>query len=569
MNRNPSATRIDDILKLLPRNFLSLTVFKWTLPISLGLAVIITPVEINSAQEVMKWLFIGFCGHMSMLPFVYYGREKNFNEQVLLVLLAGFTRGAVGGILAPLFDVQDTLSLPTRTANSMMAVFYWNIAGAVIVEYGVEFRAKLRVLLNEILEKNITGLSDAAKKSSNHIVEIIGTLEEKIIATVGSAPTRDSLQEASREIDALINNYIKPLSQSRWKDGELIWARAGFLAVLKRTLSLNAIPVVAVILLTWPFTLLVQLTRIGLVQTIIVQITWTSIVLVMAKATYRGNLVRGKLLGKNLQFLSLLSVPYLITFFVQLATEGNNPQEISTMISGYLLSAVTQITFYIIGALLLALRNDQEFVFEFIGDVIKAGELEKLLERTKPGNVDGNYAQYLHAEVQSQLLACKLLLLKAAESDFELFPPEITRQIVERMDKLKQPYERPSARIPSKRIEALQQSWAGLAEISYHFSDEFSELHSYSDICSQLIEEAVVNSIRHGKANKIQVTGIKEADYLSIEVIDNGQFSESSRHSGLGSILFNTFARDWSLRREPEATVLSFTIEVSNQGSSN
>ena len=56
---------------------------------------------------------------------------------------------------------------------------------------------------------------------------------------------------------------------------------------------------------------------------------------------------------------------------------------------------------------------------------------------------------------------------------------------------------------------------------------------------------------------------------MSIEVIDNGQFSESSRHSGLGSILFNTFAHDWSLRREPEATVLSFTIEVSNQGSSN
>ena len=569
MNQQLSATRVDDILKLLPRNFLSLTVFKWTLPISLVLAVISTPVEINSAQEVLKWLFIGFCGHMAIFPFVHYGREKKFNEQVLLVLLAGFTRGAVGGILAPLFEVQDSLSLPTRAANSMMAVFYWNIAGAIIVEYGVEFRAKLRVLLNEILEKNITGLSVAAKKSSNHIVEIIGTLEERILATVGTSPTREKLQEASNEIDALINNHIKPLSQSQWKDGELIWARAGFLAVLKQTLSYNPIPVVAVILLTWPFTLLVQLSRIGLVQTIIVQITWTSIVLVMAKAIYRGNLVRGELLGKNLQFLSLLSVPYLITFFVQLATEGNNPQEMSTMISGYLLSAVTQSTFYVIGALLLALRNDQEFVFEFIGDVIKAGELEKLLERTKPGNVDGNYAQYLHAEVQSQLLACKLLLLKAAESDFELFPPEVTRQIVERMEKLKQPYARPSARIPAQRMEALQQSWTGLAEISHDFSVEFSQLHSYSDICSQLIEEAVVNSIRHGKANKIQAIGKKNEDHLLIEVRDNGQFSESSRHSGLGTILFNTFARDWSLRRESETTVLSFTIEVSDQGSAN
>ena len=272
MNQQLSATRVDDILKLLPRNFLSLTVFKWTLPISLALAVISTPVEINSAQEVLKWLFIGFCGHMAIFPFVHYGREKKFNEQVLLVLLAGFTRGAVGGILAPLFEVQDSLSLPTRAANSMMAVFYWNIAGAIIVEYGVEFRAKLRVLLNEILEKNITGLSVAAKKSSNHIVEIIGTLEERILATVGTSPTREKLQEASNEIDALINDHIKPLSQSQWKDGELIWARAGFLAVLKRTLSFNPIPVVAVILLTWPFTLLVQLSRIGLIQTIIVQI---------------------------------------------------------------------------------------------------------------------------------------------------------------------------------------------------------------------------------------------------------------------------------------------------------
>ena len=569
MNQQLSATRVDDILKLLPRNFLSLTVFKWTLPISLVLAVISTPVEINSAQEVLKWLFIGFCGHMAIFPFVHYGREKKFNEQVLLVLLAGFTRGAVGGILAPLFEVQDSLSLPTRAANSMMAVFYWNIAGAIIVEYGVEFRAKLRVLLNEILEKNITGLSVAAKKSSNHIVEIIGTLEERILATVGTSPTREKLQEASNEIDALINDHIKPLSQSQWKDGELIWARAGFLAVLKQTLSYNPIPVVAVILLTWPFTLLVQLSRIGLVQTIIVQIIWTSIVLVMAKAIYRGDLVRGELLGKNLQFLTLLVIPYVITFFVQLATAADNPQEISTMISGYLLSAVTQSTFYVIGALLLALRNDQEFVFEFIGDVIKAGELEKLLERTKPGNVDGNYAQYLHAEVQSQLLACKLLLLKAAESDFELFPPEVTRQIVERMEKLKQPYARPSARIPAQRMEALQQSWTGLAEISHDFSVEFSQLHSYSDICSQLIEEAVVNAIRHGKANKIQAIGKKNEDHLLIEVRDNGQFSESSRHSGLGTILFNTFARDWSLRRESETTVLSFTIEVSNQGSAN
>jgi len=562
MRINSEATKISQVLSLLPKKIISLTVFKWTLPLSLVLAVVSTPASISDGSEIAIWLLIGALGHMSMLPFVIYGRDKSSSEQIMLVLLMGFTRGGVIAVLAPLFDVTDSLPAAQRVVNSMVAVFYWSQAGAVIVEYGIEFRQRLRALLNEVLEKNIVGLPLAAKRSQNSVMEVIGHLQEKIIATVGSAPSKEQLQNASREIDALINNYIKPLSQSRWKDGEIVWVKAGFLAVLKRTLSLNPLPIVAVIALTLPFTLIAQISRIGLIQTVQVQIIWTLIVLVITLFVYRKKPIDGNFLKLNCKFFLLLPLAYVATFFVQIVSPLPQESSVINMLRGYLLSAVTQVIAYLIGSLLLSLHKDQEFVFEFISELIRAGELESLLSKTKSGNLDVNYAQYLHAEVQSQLLACKLLLLKAAESEFEIFSPEVTKQITDRMEKIKQPYEKAAARVPAERLVELQNSWAGLAKISHHLPPELSQLHGYSDITSQLIEESVVNSIRHGKATEIQVTAAFEGSLLVVTVSDNGEFISNHGHSGLGTILFNTFTTKWILARQGDSTVLSFAIET-------
>jgi hypothetical protein len=496
-----------------------------------------------------------------MLPFVLYGRNKDFAEQILLLLLMGFVRGAVIGIFAPIFSVQDSLPVLVRAVNSMLAVFYWFQAGAIIVEYGSEFRNKLRLLLGEVIEKNIANFSAQAKESNNKVVEVIGFLQEKIVKTVGSSPSKEELYEASGEIDRLITDHIKPLSQSRWKDGELVWVRTGFFAVLRRTLSLNPIPVVAVILLAWPFTIVAQISRIGWAQTVVVQITWSTLAYLLTRIVYR-NFIAEQVLRKNVTFLIALPSAYLVTFLVQYNIPIGSNQSFTDMFGGYLISALSQIALYLVGCLLLALRNDQEFVFQFIADAIKAGELERLLEKTKSGNLDANYAQYLHAEVQSQLLACKLLLLKAAESNFSLFPPEITRQIVDRMERLKQPYEKPPARIPSQRLAELQRSWDGLAQVSYDCSSEFSELHSYSDVTSQLIEEAVVNSIRHGKATEIQVNGTGSGDFITIQVHDNGSFTGGKSHRGLGTILFETFADSWQLEGGSNGSTLTFTVDT-------
>ena len=120
-----SPTQAGVILKLLPKKFLSMTVYKWTLPLSLLLAVTSTAQDIKSISGVFIWLCIGALGHLAMLPFVLYGRNKDFGEQILLLFLMGFVRGAVIGIFAPIFGVQDSLPVLVRAVNSMLAVFYW------------------------------------------------------------------------------------------------------------------------------------------------------------------------------------------------------------------------------------------------------------------------------------------------------------------------------------------------------------------------------------------------------------------------------------------------------------
>ena len=134
------------------------------------------------------------------------------------------------------------------------------------------------------------------------------------------------------------------------------------------------------------------------------------------------------------------------------------------------------------------------------------------------------------------------------------------------MEKIKQPYVRPAAQITTQRLEEISKSWSGLAEISYDLPPELSQHQPYSKVTSQLIEEAIVNSIRHGKATKISVRGSKTLDLIEVSVTDNGKFENIANEEGLGSILFNTFAHDWSINSVGNNTVLTFTVSTKDTG---
>ncbi len=554
------------IYEVMPKQIIFVRVFWWLYPISIVLPFLFGQIDNSNLKDISMWLLIASLAHLSMFPFVFYGKSgRSVNEQIYLILVMGIVRGLMLSLIPPIFDMRDEISLISRVVNSSVAVFYWNIFGAIAIQYSSIFRNNVKEILNEILEKQIIGISAAAKNSSRDLTRVIGHLQERISETVGANPTKAQILAASKDIDNLIIQHIKPLSKSQWRDGQLIWLRAGLLSVITNSLKSTKIPVIGVVLIALPFSLVSQTGRIGLIGTLIVQSIWTSLTFLLSWLIYRDNSL-DKTFKNNLWFLlSVVFISYPTTFVLQSKISLASPSYLDSKYQGYFFSMIVEITLFLVGALLIAIRDEQEFAFEFLKGVISRGDLENLITKTRSGNSDAQFAQYLHAEVQSQLLACKLLLLKAAESNFELFPPEITQQIMERMEKISQPFDRPLARITSKRVDELANSWVGLASITSNLPVELETLHPYSDIVSQLIEEAVVNSIRHGGAKEINIFAEFSGLDLKVRVSNDGVFDTASGSRGLGSILFDTFSKEWSLTNEGGQTVLLFVIDTTQK----
>ena len=567
MNRLASNFYAADLFKIQPKQLLTSSVFWWFLPISVLLPIFFGQYNVDSFRDISTWLLIGIIAHFAMFPFVIYGRSgKTLIEQVILVFMMGIVRGILISILPPIFDMQDEQSFLARVTNSAVAVFYWNMIGSIILEHGSKFRSRVKEILNEILEKQLLGAPSAAKESSHELTRIIGTLQEKIVAMVGSSPRKEDIVKASEDIDALINQHIRPLSKSRWRDGQLTWVRAGIFSVIRSCLESNRIPVVTVIIFSIPFSIITQTNRIGLLGTLIIQSFWVFLTLVINWLVYRKN-PTSNLTKHNLVFLAgVVFIAYPVTYIFQSKMPMASPESLESIVQGYIVSMVTQVSLYILATFVISLREGQDFAFDYLKEIINRGELANLVDRTRSDNSDAQFAQYLHAEVQSQLIACKLLLLKAAESNFELFPPEVTKQILERMAKISKPYEPAMIKTPAAQISELSTSWAGMARISYELPAELESMKEYSQIVSQLITEGVVNSIRHGGANEISISATFTGKDLQVKIMDNGHLESDTNSRGLGSILFNTFAKSWSLSRVDNQTVLLFVIDTNQKG---
>jgi hypothetical protein len=567
MSKLPIKFYASDLLKIQPKQLLTSAVFWWILPISALLPIFFGQYNVDGLRDISTWLFIGVAAHFAMFPFVIYGKNgKTITEQIVLIFMMGIVRGILISILPPIFGLQDEQSFSARVANSAVAVFYWNVIGSVILEYGFKFRGRVKELLNEILEKQLLGMPSVAKESSNELTRIIGVLQEKIVTIVGNSPSREDIIKASSDIDALINQHIKPLSKLRWRDGQLTWVRSGVFSVIRTCLESNRIPVVAVILFSIPFSIVAQTSRIGLLGTLLVQSFWLIVTLGINWLVYRKNST-SNLTNKNLTFLAgVVFISYPATYLFQSKIPLATPDSLESIVQGYIVSMITQVSLYIIATFVISLREVQDFAFAFLKETIRRGDLSKLVDRTRSNSLDTQFAQYLHAEVQSQLIACKLLLLKAGESNFELFPPEVTQQIVERMEKISLPYEPAKIKSPAAQVRDLSTSWAGMAKISYELPDEFEDINGYSQILSQLITEGVVNSIRHGGANEISISATFGGNEIQVKIVDNGHLESDTNSQGLGSILFSTFAKSWNLSREDNQTVLLFIVDTNQKG---
>jgi len=374
-------------------------------------------------------------------------------------------------------------------------------------------------------------------------------------------PTPQNISEQARNIDQLVREHIRPLSHSEWKDGELVRTRIGLFSSLKAVLMERKVPVLGLIFLTLPYAIMTGVNNFGVVRMVVLEFVWISTLLNVRLLTYAvTKRINGTSWFWNLFFFITSSIFSTVITTLLLFNWAGNEYQLSELVQMQLSASLKFVITSCVATFAITLLEDERSVLKLIAKNLSAKDVDELLLSANRSQESKDYAQYLHAEVQSHLLACKLLLLKSAESDFTLLSTEVTRQVIERFESIKEPYERTHVKKTTDRVEEIAQLWKGMCSIRFDIPVEFDRSEAPRDVIAQLIEESIVNAIRHGQARNIEINAKKLDGTYSVNVINEGNWQEGNTGTGLGTILFNTFASDWSLYRDGDRTVMSFHV---------
>lgn len=550
------------ILDSAPDLLISWKSFFWTFPVSVIGTVFLNPVPINGLEDFFTWVLITSLGHVAMAPFVIYSKSKTaVGEQLFLLALMGITRGSVMSLLVPITHVTDPMPIYFRILNSLISIGYWFLIGAILIQFMTKFRKDVRELIEESILRDKSIDLPQYNVNSAMLMTRISELRGKIVKTLQAIPSREDLNKSADEIDKLVREEIRPLSHSEWREGELVYVKAGFTRIIFTTLQNRALPLWGIILLTLPYSLIGQIYRFGFIRTFAIQFIWVLLTVSMRNLLLKIVPAKNRdFFLQNIFFIAgIFFIVAPIIFTLQINWPGNTYPAHDIIRLQFLLT-ISFAVLCSVTAICISVAEDVRSVFRALSEHVIASDPKGFRELSAKSQAEANYAQYLHAKVQSQLLACKLLLLKLADSEFTLFPPEITQQILDRLERIDQPYERVPPRLPSKRVEELAASWKGLATISYIMAPQIDGADAPHDVIGQLIEEAVINAIRHGKAKSVSIKTFAFEKSFAIEVADDGPSDVYFKGSGLGTILFNTFAQNWSIGREGNRTVVKFSI---------
>ncbi len=144
-----------------------------------------------------------------------------------------------------------------------------------------------------------------------------------------------------------------------------------------------------------------------------------------------------------------------------------------------------------------------------------------------------DYAQFLHSDVQNQLL---ISALSARQSEFD---KDDLRREIRRLRRLFEGLETerpmPNQMNLGDVVSSLEVRWEGFLELTMRVSEDLRDLdYDRSWALVEVLNEAISNAIRHGVATRVEITIESLDECISVSVEDNG-LGPTVGKSGLGT----------------------------------
>ena len=209
-------------------------------------------------------------------------------------------------------------------------------------------------------------------------------------------------------------------------------------------------------------------------------------------------------------------------------------------------------------------RNDKLKASESLQKKVRKAAIEDYSQY-----LNQQWATFIHGKMLTRLAATSLKLQEAARAGDSQTYNATLQSLFSLLSKPDADFEEEPKDLQTEVTSRLA-PWRGLLEITVHIDQELRSLrNSRVQSIGEVIEELISNSIRHGKAKKIDLKVIRSnGNDIEIVAVDNAAIPppDSQVKSGLGTRIFN-LASDgrWSITRIGLFTEFKLTMAIDFQ----
>ena len=520
----------------------------------LGVAIII-PLKDVSITERFNWFLIGLIAQtvMAIMVFIFSWIYQRFFKgskfSILYVIVALFISGAVRGLAigesAPLVDLADPIAPLVRAINSGITAIIWMGIIGLMLEAQASYIREYQDLYQRFLMLKSGRLPDGRALNSGRLSEIAeqvaqmtSPVRSKLAKLSEGSFTDAQVREAVADLQQVVKEQIRPLSHRLWFDRTSHLLRFKISNLLLDAFKSDETPIIFFTILTTLSMFVGSTVSMGINRGVVIS-------LIFAFSTYTLFTLEKFLLKikkSEIKFIHPIFLLLVPTVPIVLTHVYFNFSEIDSW-SAYANVGVAGSIFItaIFVTMITQSLIDRAKIIDILTSQITSGYVEEHLNSIARMAEDSEIASYLHSSLQSELTAVALKLDQAVRSGTREEVKNIIQyaQIIIERDLTTNFHAGEDS--PLERINALLNAWQGIAEIKINLSGiELCETQVVTDI-SQIIEEAVSDSVRFGNANIISINGSASPDHYYFIVSDNGSTKDQGG-SGLGTILLDEIA---------------------------
>ena len=537
--------------------------FFWLIPVNIFTVLVLIAPPPLTFGEAISWTFLALISHALMaIPFEIFRRIDWIIGKLRYEIGAMAIVGAVRGFA--ILDVGLLMDLPQlepyllRPLNSAVVVPTWFLIIHFLIGSRLEFAEDYRVLYLKLVRGNIERInvgkaSANVKEIEQRLNAVLEPLRDKIELLHGNKISASRLAEESMIIQSFVEEKIRPLSHELWQHKQIQVPRLGFFALITFTLFRTKLPIALTI---FPYTIF---SLVGLASIIpLSDAFWyqskTAALLMLIAYIYRYFYER---IGEK-AVLNTLAI--ILTLFLPLVTSRLMDSLLdfeSVPALGELIGLVWIFFLLLSFGASLAVSKYHEEIMSVLRNQLKDVVIDSQAKESE--EVSARFAKYLHGEVQSELLSASMMLSQAAKEKNSRIGRRGIEKTAEILRRDHSQYVVGSELVPEVRMQKIIDAWAGIAKIEIELVGtgviQEDSLASLSDV----VEELVSNSVRHGGASEISVKVSRKAGSLSVIFKDNGN-KRGKGKPGLGSSLLKSLITEVKRVETQDGSVTTFQL---------